>query len=124
MLHQILANLFEDMRHFEWKPIELEEKKMTLIHKKSSKSNLDNYRGISIRSSLQKLYSRILERRLRRLVEQEGWLSEMQGGFRDNRSTIDQLFILSSIAERARALKKNTFFAFIDLKKAFDSIPR
>ena len=88
------------------------------------KSNLDNYRGISISNSLQKLYSRILERRLRRLVEQEGWLSEIQGGFRDNRSTMDQLFILTSIAEWAKASKKKTFFAFIDLRKAFDSIPR
>ena len=121
---QILANLFEDMRHFEWKPIEWEEDKMTLIHKNSGKSNFDNYRGTSISNSLQKLYSRILEQRLGRLVAQEGWLSEMQGGFRDNRSTIDQLFILSSILERARALKKKTFFAFIDFKKVFDSIPR
>ena len=122
-LHLILTKLFEDMIFFEWKPSEWEEDKLILIHKKLSKSNLDNYRGISISNSLQKLYSRILERRLRRLVEQEGWLSEIQGGFRDNRSTMDQLFILTSIAERAKASKKKTFFAFIDMWKAFDSIP-
>ena len=123
-LHSIIFLLLEDMRGNEWMPSEWSEDKLVLIHKKKNKAILDNYRGIAISNSLQKVFTRILERRLRSLIENNNWLSEIQGGFRDNRSTIDQLFILTSIAERAKATKNTTFFAFIDLKKAFDSIPR
>ena len=47
-----------------------------------------------------------------------------QNGFRKNRSTIDHAVSLTTIIETRKLRKKDTFAAFIDFKKAYDSIDR
>ena len=51
-------------------------------------------------------------------------LSDEQNGFRKSRSTLDHLSTLTSLIETRKAMKKDTFVAFIDFSKAYDSIPR
>ncbi|XP_076043707.1 uncharacterized protein LOC143026815 [Oratosquilla oratoria] len=60
------------------------------IFKKGNKRECRNYRGISLLTHIGKVYERVLERRLRHLVEDR--LSEWQCGFRPNRGTIDLIF--------------------------------
>uniref|UniRef100_A0ABM0MR95 Uncharacterized protein LOC102802074 n=1 Tax=Saccoglossus kowalevskii TaxID=10224 RepID=A0ABM0MR95_SACKO len=71
-----------------------------------------------------KIYSKIVEKELTDLVESNNILGEIQGGFRKNRRTIDQVFILKGIASIRKHQKKHTYFAFLDFKKAYDSIWR
>ena len=52
------------------------------------------YRGITLLSILGKLYTTVLNQRIMDWCESKGVLVEEQAGFRKNRSTIDQLFIL------------------------------
>jgi len=40
------------------------------------------------------------------------------------RSTIDAIFNLRQLQEKFLGKKKNMYFAFVDLKKAFDLVPR
>ena len=40
------------------------------------------------------------------------------------RSTIDAIFNLRQLQEKFLGKKKNMYFAFVDLKKAFDRVPR
>ena len=47
------------------------------IHKKGSKSNIDNYRGVTLLSSLGKLFTRILNNRLSFCAETYGVLIEL-----------------------------------------------
>lgn len=47
-----------------------------------------------------------------------------QAGFRQNHSTIDNLFILQSLTDILRHNKKKMYCAFIDFKQAFDTIWR
>lgn len=51
-----------------------------------------NYRGIWLLWTFYKIFSKMLEKRLRPYIEH--LISEYQGGFKIGRSTIDQLFML------------------------------
>ena len=63
---------------------------------------------------------KILQDRLRQYVNRE--LPDVQAGFRRGRGTRDQIANIFWIIERARELKKNIYFCFIDYAKAFDSV--
>lgn len=88
------------------------------LFKKGDTSNPENYRGITLLNSSMKLFTHILGRDL--ISEME--LSEEQQGFRKNRSTIDAIFIVRQIAEKALEFDKPAYLCFIDLTKAFDKI--
>ena len=47
-----------------------------------------------------------------------------QAGFRENRSTIDQMFTLRNILEQVNEWNATLYIHFIDFEKAFDSIHR
>ena len=51
-------------------------------------------------------------------------LRKEQAGFRRNRSTVDQIFILWNILEQANEWNATMYIHFIDFEKAFDSIHR
>ena len=51
-------------------------------------------------------------------------LSDEQNGFRIGRSTIEQRSTLTSIIDVRKQLRKSTFCAFVDFKKAYDTINR
>ena len=56
--------------------------------------------------------------------EHNNLIYEGQNGFRKGRSTIDHISSLTQIIETRKKLKMSTFCAFIDFKKAYDSINR
>ena len=51
-------------------------------------------------------------------------IDSMQFGFRPGRGTTDAIFILRHIQEKYLAKGKTLHFAFVDLEKAFDRVPR
>ncbi len=82
------------------------------------------YRGITLAPAAYKLYCRVLNERLTTWVESNSVIHDEQNGFRKNRSTVDHLISLTSIIESRKVKKQPTFCAFIDFRKAFDSINR
>ena len=82
----------------------------------------DNYKGISLINHVTKLYERIIENRTRALIEDR--LGEEQFGYREDRSTSDPVFIFRMVIEKCWEFNKDLHVTFIDLSKAFDSIPR
>ena len=48
----------------------------------------------------------------------------MQFGFMAGRSTTDAIFIVRQLQEKYLAKSKDLWMAFVDLKKAFDRVPR
>ena len=57
-------------------------------------------------------------------IRKEYSVDSMQFGFMPGRGTTDAIFILRQMQEKYLGKKKDIFFAFVDLKKAFDRIPR
>ena len=83
-----------------------------------------NYRGISLLCTISKVYSSILSVRINNYCDILNIFVEEQNGFRQNRSCIDHIFSISTIVKNYICDYKHVFCAFIDFKKAFDSINR
>ena len=61
-----------------------------------------------------------MDRRMRQCTN----IHESQFGFMPGRSTTDAIFILKQKIKKHREGQKNIRVTFIDLEKAYDSIPR
>ena len=89
---------------------------------KGDPAECKNYRGISLISHVAKLYEKILDRRVKVIMEQH--MSECQAGFRQGRGTIDQISALRMYMEKSWEYNLTKCVCFVDLEKAFDRIPR
>ena len=83
-----------------------------------------SYRGITLAPAIYKLYCSILNERLSYWVNSNNVLVDEQNGFRKGRSTVDHICSLTSLLETRLKRKRSTFAAFIDFKKAYDSVNR
>uniref|UniRef100_A0A8C6S4J5 Reverse transcriptase domain-containing protein n=1 Tax=Neogobius melanostomus TaxID=47308 RepID=A0A8C6S4J5_9GOBI len=92
------------------------------LFKKGDRRVCSNYRGITLLSLPGKVYSRVLERRIRPIVEP--WIQEEQCGFCPGRGTLDQLYTLHRVLEGLWEFAQPAHLCFVDLEKAFDRVPR
>ena len=81
-----------------------------------------NYRGISLLSTVYKLYSYVLNNRLVNFLEQNNLLEEEQNGFRKGRACLDHIYTVSTVVRNRLKSRKHTFGCFIDFQKAFDLV--
>ena len=79
-----------------------------------------SYRGIKLLEHAMKVLERVIEGRVRKIVE----IDSMQFGFMAGRSTTDAIFIVRQLQEKYLAKNKELWMAFVDLEKAFDRVPR
>ena len=70
------------------------------IPKKGNINDVNNYRGITLSSILSKIFSSLLDIRLRTWSESNNLLSQYQFGFRTGKSTTDCIFVLKSIIDK------------------------
>jgi hypothetical protein len=82
-----------------------------------------NYRGIALLSALSKLFANILEHRLSRFQHETGLISTSQFGFTKDRRTLDPVFILDTLIDKAQADEAELYVTFIDFQKAYDFVP-
>lgn len=93
-----------------------------LLHKKGNKKDPLNYRGIALINSICKIFTQIIYKRMETYYDENN-VNEFQMGFRKNRSTMDNIFSLTSICHlNLRHQKQKVYAMFVDLKRAFDSI--
>ena len=92
------------------------------VHKKGSKVQCKNYRGISLLSIPGKVYAKILDKRMRDITEEK--ILEEQGAFRKRRSCTDQLFTVRMLSEKVIAKNKSMIMVCVDLEKAYDNVNR
>ena len=70
------------------------------VPKKGSLNDINNYRGITLTSVFSKLFSLILDNRIRKWAEEIEILYNCQLGFREKRSTVDCIFVLTLIINK------------------------
>jgi hypothetical protein len=100
------------------------------IFKKGDINDPLNYRGITICSSISKLYASV-SNRTHDWAESAGTRARGQAGFRSGRGTIDNIFIPRTSLDQRRHLSRQhptkkthkLFTWFVDFKKAFESVP-
>ena len=67
------------------------------LHKKGSLNNENNYRGITVLSTIGKLFSQVLTNRLNSWADKYSVYIEAQACFRSNMGTVDNIGVLHSI---------------------------
>lgn len=92
------------------------------LHKSGDKSDLNNYRPISLLSTLAKIFEKCIKKRLDNYLQKYMILSEFQFGFRNNVSTEDAILAVTSDITKALDEGKKCLGVFLDLKKAFDTV--
>ena len=92
------------------------------IPKKGDRRECENYRGISLLDVSYKLIARVIRNRLR--TYHNRLVGEYQGGFREGRSTTDQIFTLKMIQSQAYEQNLSLHVLFVDFMKAYDSVDR
>ena len=117
----VLFNMIKDQGVL---PDKFNHGQITLIHKKGPAELLSNYRPLTVNISMYGIYSRILNNRLNTVVEEHNLLGEIQSGFRKGRCAADNLFVLNTIMAKAKECDQHVHQAFIDIKKAYDTISR
>lgn len=90
------------------------------IHKSGAKSNVSNYRGVSIMPTVAKVFEKIINYQLRLAVSSQ--LSKSQHGFLSSRNIETNLMELSIHAHEAFKNNGQIDVFYADIQKAFDSV--
>ena len=115
-VHKICCEIWETEK---W-PKDWCKSTIVMLPKKGNLKECGNYRSIALIPHMCKVMLNILQDRLKSALE--GQISEEQGGFRKDRSTVQQILTLRLIAEEITEKGKDLYHCFIDFKKAFDSV--
>ena len=122
----ILCNLFNFIYTNSLYPVSWTKGIIVPVPKKGDLSDANNYRGITLTSIFSKIFSIMLDNRLRKWAESNDIIHDCQYGFRQKRSTVDLVFIvLSSIVNKViKQERRKLYCSFVDFQKAFDLVYR
>ena len=123
-LLSMLVILYNRVKNQGTVPEEWKKGRLVLIHKKGPKTDIFNYRPLTVLQSVSGLYTKLLNRRLSDVTEAHQLLGEIQNGFRKGRAGGDSAFILNTVLWKTTAQQKAVHLAFLDLLKAYDSVDR
>ena len=97
------------------------DSRIILLPKKDSNPNEPGfYRPISLTSCIVKLLEKIIMTRLTSFVESNNILTQFQSGFREKRSTHDNLIRITHDIKHGFLTNKKTCLVLFDVEKAFD----
>ncbi|KAF3643257.1 putative pre-mRNA-processing factor 6-like [Capsicum annuum] len=116
-----LTDLFNDIFKTARMPEAGRWSMMILLYKnRRDIQSCNNYRGIKLLSHTIKIWERVVERRLRRIVS----ISENQFSFMSGHSTTEAIHLMRRLVKQYRKRKRDLHIVFIDLKRAYDKVPR
>ena len=119
---QMLGKLFYAIWQKEQTPRDWSRMLVTPIHKKGDRKYPANYRAISLLSIPGKVFSKIILNIMKLKTEEA--MKNSQFEFKQGRGTVDAIFVVRQIIEKAREHQVPLHFNFIDFKSAFDTVWR
>lgn len=115
-----LTRLFNMILSCKITPRQWSESEIILLYKKGDPNDISNYRPISLLPSLYKLFSCIIEKKIKESIEK--FQSIEQAGFRRGFSTIDHIHALEMTIDKYQEFNRPLYAVFIDYQKAFDTL--
>lgn len=103
-------------------PDKLKIAKVIPVHKKGDKTDVNNYRPISVLPAFSKIFEKAISNRLKNYLETNGLISKYQHGFRSNHSTESAILQFTNNIYTSLERKQYVVGVFMDLSKAFDTI--
>ena len=104
-------------------PNRLKSARVIPIYKKGAKSDMNNFRPISILNIFSKIFEKVMKYYLVKFLCDNSILSPRQFGFQKGKSTEDALIEFSKKLYSEIDNSNNVLSIFIDFSKAFDTVP-
>ena len=117
-----LTSIFNSMTDSGVFPSCLEVATITPLWKSGEKTDPNNYRPMSILSSVSKVFEQLLFNRISHFIETTNQLHENQFGFRSKRSCVHAIAEITEEMRKGLDARKEVFSCFMDLSKAFDTV--
>ena len=96
---------------------------ITPFYKTNDISDQSNYRGLTITSSIGKLFNRVLNARLDKFLIKYNVIDKCQIGFRKKARTSDHMFVLKTIIDEYCVAGNTKLYSFfVDFQKAYDTV--
>lgn len=93
------------------------------IFKSGDKKQANNYRPISILTSLSKIFEKVIDSRIRKYITKKVGFDKNQFGFIEKAGTDGALFQTTQHINASLDKREYAAAIFVDLKKAFDTVP-
>ena len=122
ILAQPLGHLFNSMLDEGLFPNVLKRAVVVPLHKGGDKENLNNYRPITLISSISNLMEKILKCQITAFLTKHNVINAKQYGFQEKKSTVDAIAELLTGAVECIDKTQPIVALFCDVEKAFDSL--
>ena len=93
---------------------------IALVPKKSQSHKVSDFRPISLVTSLSKIITKVLSRRLCKVIHET--ISSSQGAFVEGRQILDAVLIANEVVNEKRRSGKEGIVFKIDFEKAYDLV--
>ena len=114
---KILMNAFNKINKEMAIPDEWQKGEICRLFKgRGIKGKCSNERGITLSSNFGKLYERLINERINKIV----YISDAQAGGKKGSATVDHLLLLKELINAGRREKKDVYIAYLDVAKAYD----
>ena len=92
--------------------------------KKGHANDANNYRGITLISCLEKIFTSVINNRLLKWLNENSIVTNAQFGFKPGYGTTDAMFSVHTVISKVLSSKKKLYCCFVDYRNAFDSVNR
>ena len=97
---------------------------ITPLHKTGELDNPDNYSVTTLNSCISKLFTRLLNKRLTKIIENKNLLKNNKIGFRKGFRTSDHVPTIKTLTDKYPSQNKKLYLYFVDFKKAYCTLWR
>jgi exonuclease III len=119
---RLLARLFTAIGKTGIMPTGMSVGSISILHKDGCKMEMGNYRPLQLLNTDYRLLSKVLTNRLRQCLATQ--ISPEQNAYLPGRRIGDDITFLQLLPERLKQLGKAAVIAFLDFRKAFDTVCR